>query len=324
MPAIRPEPTMITGRRVVSVVIVSWNTKQLLLGCIESLLRHAGEFGLELIVVDNASSDGSADAIETLYPEIKLIRSRENLGFARGNNLGIVASRGDYVCLVNSDIEVHDDALQKMIAFLERHPEIGVLGARLRNADGSIQQSCWNFPDLKRSFAEAFGLHWLIPGNIHFTRLVDLSVQNPISVDVACGAFCVIRRTALDQVGLLDERFYFYGEDIDWCRRFWDAGWQVGYFPAGEVIHHGGASSARAPAKYQVQAVRARMQYWRKHYSSLAMPLFYASLICLHLFRLVGGMLAASLRPGESADYRYKATLNWHALKWLVTGVMPT
>lgn len=302
-----------------STIIVNWNTRDLLLQCVGSLLRHGQPGANQIIVVDNASSDDSVAALRAKHPEVEVIASQENLGFAKGNNLGLTHARGEYVCLVNSDIEVFDDVLGAMAAYMETHPEIGVLAPRLLNRDRTIQQGCWHYPTLLRTIAFSLGLNRFFPRIKALSIKPDLTGSEPHEVDTACGAFWMIRRRALDKIGGLDEAFWFYSEDVDYCRRFRDEGWQVVYYPAAEVVHYGGQSSGKAPVKYAIQMTRAKLQLWRKYSSPIGYALLWSAKACHHLIRTLGFGLK-SLLPNASDNDRHQRHCHWECLKWMLTG----
>jgi GT2 family glycosyltransferase len=215
-------------------------------------LRQSVREPLEVIVVDNASSDGSPEAVRANYPAVQLICNSGNDGFARGNNIGIRASQGEYLFLVNSDVVVSDGCFEKLLRYMDGHPEIGMLGPRILGSDGKVQRNCMGFPSLWNTLCRAVALDTLFPQSqlfgSHFLTFWNFDDTRP--VDVINGCFWVLKRSAVDEVGLLDERFFMYGEDVDWCKRFRQKGWKVVFFGEAEALHYGGASSANAPIKF--------------------------------------------------------------------------
>ncbi len=310
---------------VVSVIIVSWNARDYLMECLDSLVKEKPPYAMEIIVVDNASSDGSPDWVQSRYPQARLIRNQANLGFAKANNIGIAQSAGKYLCLVNSDVKVFKGCIEALIEYCERHGEVGVAGPRLIGRDGKLQRSCRGFPSLWNTFCRALALDTLFPKARLFTTysLTHWPQENLKEVDILSGCFWLVRREALDGVGLLDESFFMYGEDMDWCRRFWDAGWKLVYLPAAGAQHYGGASSSNAPLRFHVEMNKADLRYWKKHHSPIAVG-FYLILNSLHpILRLAGySMVLAVSRPrGEKRDiYRYKVKRSLAHLAWLFTG----
>lgn len=306
-----------------SVIIVSWNAKSFLLQCVQSVLNQAVPAPLEIIVVDNASTDGAPDAVERAFPTVRVIRNEANLGFARANNIGIRASSGDYLLLINSDVVVTDDCFQQLVQYAETHPAVGILGPQILGADGQVQRSCMGYPSLWNSLARALALDSAFPRakglGGQLLTFWDHSDTRP--VDVINGCFWMVRRTALAQVGLLDERFLFYGEDIDWCRRFNQCGWQVVFYTAARAIHYGGASSSSAPVRFHVEMQRAAYQYWRKHYSRTASTGFLGINLLHHTCRLAGELLAYPWRhQREAASHRIERA--WASIRWTAATMM--
>lgn len=232
-----PEPT--TSE--VSVVIASFNTRELLERCLGDLEAQAAA-ALQTIVVDNASSDGSQEMVRERFPEVELIELPENVGFARANNLAFERCRGEYVLLVNSDTFLHPGGLSEMVAAARRHPRAAAIGARLLNADGTLQRSAWPFPDPARLLLEAFGLHRLLRRTPFYEDLGTWPHDGERSVDFVIGACLLLRTEALREVAGFDERFWMYGEEADLQRRLVARGWSAIFAPKAEAIHVGGAS----------------------------------------------------------------------------------
>ena len=288
----------------ISIIIVSWNAKGYLLKCLSSLRYQKNP--TEIIVVDNASADGSPEAVARDYPQVQLIRNRENLGFSRANNIGIKAAQGNYLAFVNSDVVVLPNCMEVLIDFLAAHRDVGMVGPKILGKDARLQPSCRSFPTLKTEFCRATALDRLLPARW------DHSKVEP--VDVLQGSFMVVKRKALEDVGLWDERFFVYGEDLDFCRRFWKSGWKIAFIPRARAIHYGGASSSNAPVRFYIEKQRAELQYWRKHRSPRAVR-GYLLLSALHeTLRALGYALPALLK--ESA--RYKMRRSVACLRWLL------
>ncbi|MBZ5499104.1 MAG: glycosyltransferase family 2 protein [Acidobacteriia bacterium] len=289
----------------ISVIIVSWNACRFLEECLESLSRGVTR-SYEVIVVDNASSDGSANMVTARFPWVTLIQSEENLGFAKGNNLGIRRSRGRYLALINSDVKVLPACLDRLAAFLDDRPHVGMVGPRIMYDDGRQQSSCRRFPGLWNNICELFRLNRLFPRSAFFAgeHMFYFSYDRVCEVDVLVGCFILVRRVAVEHVGLLDESFWMYGEDLDWCRRCWSAGWKVMFYPGAEAIHYCGASSAKDPVRFGVAQQQARLRFWAKHYSWLAQCWFIAInaiQCCCRLFAAGFEALANKPRRQNSA-----------------------
>jgi GT2 family glycosyltransferase len=231
-----------------SVIIVNWNTAELTLRSLEALQTALpSRIDAEVVVVDNGSTDGSADRIADRCPDVRLIRRSDNGGFARANNEAFVAARGDLLFLLNSDALALPGSVEALTGYLDQHPRCGLVAARLLNADLSLQPSCWRFPRWDTALLEALYLYRLLPSQAAGERLLsgywDHSRVRP--VDWVMGAAMMVRRAAIDHVGGFDERHFMYGEDLDWCWRIRRAGWEIAYEPAASVIHLGGQSSAQ-------------------------------------------------------------------------------
>ena len=306
----------------VSVIIVNWNARDYLLSCLASLSAGACRYPMEIIVVDNASTDGSGAWVKAHFPQVRLLQSPTNLGFAKANNLGAAASTGRYLCYVNSDVKVLEDCISRLVDYCEQNSLVGMAGPHILGGDGKLQRSCRGFPTLWNMFCRALALDSLFPGHRLFTgfSLAHWPHDGLRPVDILSGCFWLVRREALHQVGPLDEAFFMYGEDLDWCKRFWEQGWQVVYVPTAEAIHYGGASSANAPLRFYIERQRADLQYWRKHHSRPAVAAFFL-ISLLHLaLRTLGYTLALGFNRRERATYRHKVARSVAGLKWMFTG----
>ena len=302
-----------------SIITVSWNVRDLLRACLLSLRtspaadlgdgdpsRHAGAVGSgcahpespptlhpssfilhpwssEVIVVDNNSADGSAQMVAQEFPEVNLIANRENRGFTSANNQGLALSRGRYVLFLNPDTRVLGDALAIMLAYMEDHPRVGVLGPQLRYADGTVQSSRRRFPTLATALFESTPLAWHWPParnpwaqRYHMADRPDDQVQ---TVDWIVGAALLARRAVLDQIGGFDEGYFMYSEELDWCRRAADASWQIVYLPAAQVIHYECKSSEQVVAARHIRFQTSKVRYFRKFHGPLAAEALRAFLL---------------------------------------------
>jgi GT2 family glycosyltransferase len=280
---------------------------------------------MEIIVVDNASADGSPECVAQQFPHVRLIQTGANLGFAKANNVGIAASKGRYLCLVNSDVKVLEDCINRLVDFCEQHADVGMVGPHVIGGDGKLQRSCRGFPGIWNMFCRALAFDSIFPGNRLFTgySLSHWSHNTERPVDILSGCFWLVRKAALDKVGTLDEVFFMYGEDMDWCKRFWSNGWKVVYVPSAHAIHYGGASSSNAPLRFYIERQRADLQYWKKHHKGPAVVCFFL-ISCLHLvLRAIGYTLALGLKRQERQTYRHKVGRSIACLKWMFTGRAP-
>ncbi len=289
----------------ISIVIVSWNAKAYLKVCLESIAIAPPCRSTEVIVVDNASTDGSADMVEATFPHVKLIRSDENLGFAKANNMAIQQCRGRCISLVNSDVKILPGCLDALASYLDHNPRVGNVGPRILNADMSLQSSCRRFPSLWNNLCSALGLAAAFKNSRLFSgeHMLFFPHDRALSVDVLVGCFWMIRRETLQAVGPLDEEFFMYSEDVDWCRRCWAAGWQVAFFPGGQAIHYRGRSSAKDPVRFEIAQQRSLLQYWHKHHGLLGLLEIRGVLVCHHALRCLYGLLSRCFRSsGTSRD----------------------
>jgi GT2 family glycosyltransferase len=262
----------------------------------------------EILVVDNASGDGSADMVEAEFPMARLHRSPENLGFPGGNNVGYRLSHGRYFLLLNSDTVVAPGAFAELVAFADDRPRVGIVGPRVLNPDGSLQMSCRRFPTLGAGLFRNTPLGRLFPNN-RYTRdylMTDWSHDEPRAVDWVSGCCLMARRAMIEEIGLLDEGFFMYCEDVDWAYRAGQAGWEVYYDPRATIVHEIGRSTDQAVTRMIVQFHKSMYRFFCKHYAATANPVFRAV--------VVGGLLArAGLMLGRNRALR--ARIQWRELR---------
>lgn len=302
-----------------SIIIVTWNGKRYALECLQSLFAQPLGMAAEIIVIDNASSDGTPEAIRAQFPKVNLIENEKNLGFAKANNIGLAASRGRYVCLINSDVVIPPRCLEKMLAYLQANPNIGVLGPKMLSPDGRIGFSVMRLPTVWNTLCCALGLHAIFPASALFGGFMmgGYSYDSIDYVEVLTGWFWMIPRAALEEVGKLDEQFFMYGEDIDWCYRFRKAGWRVVFYPGAEALHYGAASSANAPTRFYIEMRRANLQYFRKHAGRLRTS-GYRLAICLHeLTRILGYSVIYCFNEARRAEAAFKVGLSSSCIRWI-------
>jgi N-acetylglucosaminyl-diphospho-decaprenol L-rhamnosyltransferase len=253
----------------ISVVLVSYNTRELLLAALASVVSDGAE---EVVVVDNASVDGSAEAVRSAFPRVKVLENPDNPGYGAAANQGVSACSATFVLLLNSDTVVRPGALRTLADYLERHPRAGLAGPRLENPDGTLQRSCFDFLGTARLAVEKSPLgrwlasvplirdRWLIHHGPH---------DRPRTAPWVLGAALCLRREAFEAVGGFDTGFFLYAEEVDLCYRLWQAGWEVHFAPVATVVHVGGASSAPRRAEMEVQRVDSARRFYRRHYSPL-------------------------------------------------------
>ena len=267
-----------------SVVVVSYNTRLLLKACLESVWRAiacsaaertgsslpaqstAQPMAIEVIVVDNGSADGSADMVRTHFPVVRLIDG-ENVGFASGSNKGIAIAGGRYVLLLNPDTEVVADALVALVRFMDAHPQAGAAGGHLLNPDGSFQQSAFRFPTRLMSLFDFYHINHRVLNSRLNGRYPLSRYGASFQIDHPLGACLLIRREALEQVGPLDEAFFMYCEEMDWCMRIKRAAWEIWYVAEARVIHHGAQSTSQFRYRMYVELFRSRARFFAKYHS---------------------------------------------------------
>jgi len=295
-----------------SIIIVSWNTLDLLDACLASIMAHSPRRRFEVIVVDNASTDGSANMVRRRYPDARLIENEKNVGFARANNQGIRQAVGRYLLLLNPDTEVRPDALETLIRFLEQHNEAGAAGARILNPDGTLQYSCYPAPTLLNEWLHLFHLD-----RERREGMDAWDVTEPREVDVLLGACIMVRREALDEIGFLDERFFMYSEEVDFCYRLQKAGWSLYWVPQAEVVHHGGQSTRQVAADMFLRLYEGKLLYFRKHHGPGAARLYKLILLISSLSRLALVPLTWLERPSRRKEHRALAGRYWRLMRAL-------
>ena len=247
------------GRADIAICIVNWNRKDYLRACLTSLLGVQWAIDCEILVVDNGSTDGSAELVRTQFPAVRLIQNTTNLGFAKASNQAIKQNNSRYILLLNNDTRVDDNGLERMVHFMDAHPAAAVLGCRLRFAGGRLQRSAHHFLTVGSIVTDALFLNRLFPWTRTFgrTNMTYWGHDEVKDVDWLTGAALLVRRAAIHQIGLLDENLEAFGEDLDWCYRFKKANWRVVFFPGAEVVHFHGASSSRFAGE-NAEEIRAR------------------------------------------------------------------
>jgi GT2 family glycosyltransferase len=293
------------------IVILNWNTRDLLRDCLTSVFAARGETAFRVCVVDNASTDGSAAMVRAEFPGALLIENVVNNGYAAGNNVGLKALGFDcqpgeaprYALLLNPDTVVPDDALADMVAYMDARPACGVAGPKLILPSGELDLACRrSFPTPEVSFYRLTGLSKLFPKSRLFGRynMTYLSPDVETEVDSVVGAFMMVRQAAIAQVGLLDEHFFMYGEDLDWALRIRQAGWHARYYPAVTVLHVKRAASRRS-RRAQIAFHEAMLYFYHKHYAAVTNPVIGALVVLGIRLNLAATILRESLIRREAA-----------------------
>lgn len=304
----------------VSVIIVNWNTRDLLRGCLASVAAET-QVSHEVMVIDNASADGSAAMVATEFPDVVLIANAANRGFAAANNQGLVVAKGRHVLLLNPDTIVLEDAIGRMLGWLARHPDVGCVGCQVLEGPDVIQQTSFADPGPVNLAIVELGLHRLARWLPVFgrPRYRDWDRQTEREVDVVSGMFMLVPRLVLEAVGPLDEAFFIYVEEADWCRRIRKAGWRCVFAPVAQIVHldGGGKSTVQIKSRMHVQMQKSHLIYVRKHHGALAHAMVRTLFVGSALLRalLFGGLRLVRADPVTRARARLAAaSLRFHVL----------
>jgi GT2 family glycosyltransferase len=281
----------------VSIIIVTWNSQEFIRNCLDSIFLSQSNLTLEIIVVDNGSSDHTTKIVEEFYPQVNLIQNKKNLGYAKANNQGIEKVRGEYILLLNPDTQVLEDALSWMYEFMEENPKIGALGPKLLNPDKSVQASCGEFPTFSTLVWEFSGLSRLFPKSKIFGRwkMGYFDFNETREVDQPMGSCLMLRRETLDDVGIFDENFGMFFNDVDLCFAIRKRGWKIYFYPKAKVIHHKGASTKKVKAKMIWLSHLAFYKFFKKYKTGLVnrlllfiflIPLISSAWVRILFFRL--------------------------------------
>lgn len=275
-----------------SVIIVSWNVVGLLRRCLETLREDLRGIEAEVFVVDNDSADGSANMVRTEHPWAKLIANDANLGFAKANNQALEKSTGEFILLLNPDTEVLPGAVPYLLQFLDAHTKAAIVAPQLLNSDRSIQRSCRAFPTFNGMLFELLGLSKAFPDHPLFGsyKMLDFDHRQEREVDQPEGACLLMRRSVIDAVGPLDEGFFMLFEEVDWCYRIKQAGWEIWFAPQAQVVHHYGQSIKQVKARMILSSHRGLYRFWSKHYQGnrwYLSSLVYSGLMLLAYLRII-------------------------------------
>lgn len=312
-----------------TIIIVSWNTRELTLDCLASVYATIRNLNFEVFMVDNASVDGSIEAVQDAYPQVKIIRNQENLGFAKANNQALRLMQGRYALLLNSDTILTEEAIAKLITFLEVNPQVGMACGQLLNRDGSKQNSVANFPSLLSLMCNATILRLIFPKKFPSKRM-EYSV--PVQVDSCIGACLMVRKAAMDQVGLMDERYFFFMEETDWALSMQQSGWQSWLVADARIYHLQGQSVSLSQSGAEVHSIpkginvrsrllfyRSRYQYIRKWHRS-TFPLWVIMIMLRLLVNSILNLVGILLTLGLVRECRDRLRLYLQLLIWHLRG----
>ncbi|MFH1081404.1 MAG: glycosyltransferase family 2 protein [Pseudomonadota bacterium] len=297
----------------ISFIIVNWNTRDLLQNCLASISKAISDIRHEIIVVDNASGDGSVTMMHEKYPHVKVIQNNENRGFGAANNQAMRIMAGRYAVLLNSDTALTENAVYELFSFMENHPEAAMACGQLLNADGSKQNSIAAFPGLLTLVTNTSLLEVLIPKKYPSKRY---AYKQPIEIDSAIGACLLVRKAAIDTVGLFDERYFFFFEETDWAYRMKQSGWKVYHVPTAFIYHLQGQSIGR-DIRSRIEFYRSRYQFFRKWKSRPSFILISAVIVIRLCINWLLASVATIVTLGMQKEMRdkwvvYSRLLLWH------------
>lgn len=292
-----------------SIVIVNWNTRELLAKCLESVYAYRPKGEFEVIVVDNASSDASASMVRDRFPEVVLLETGENVGFARGINHGIRVSQAEHILLLNSDAELLPETCQRLLEVVNNESSIGMVGARILNTDGTFQASFNDFPTIWSEAIQALGLAKQVYGPYHPSHDPKEANEGRLC-DWVPGACFLVRSAAIDDVGLLDESFFMYSEEVDWARRMWNGGWQVYYCADAAVLHWGGKSADPASERQLGLLYSSKVKYFRKHHGPVVAAMLGFIIRLAALLKSSYWLARWALNP-DNRSYRLRMTSHY-------------
>jgi GT2 family glycosyltransferase len=304
----------------VTLTIVNTENRELLRTCLETIRNTVRNVSYEVIVVDNASTDGSAEMVAHEYPQVQLIRNESRLGYGNSHNKAIRAAKGRHILVLNEDMEMMDGAVDRMVAQADATPALGALGCRILNPDGSLQHSCFRFPTLASELFEA-----LFPYTMMFARsslrskMYGWSHDQKREVDVVLGCCMLVPRQVIERVGAFDPAFFVYSEEHDWCKRMTEAGLKNVFMPDAEMIHVGGQTSKRMSLRMALVQLDSRTKYFFKHHGPLQTFLLRSILLFSAAMRAFGWGLRLVLRGSGDAGAAAKFKEYWSSLKFVAT-----
>ncbi len=298
-----------------SIIIVSWNVVDLLAACLNSILADS-RLQTEIIVVDSASTDGTATMLKEQFPQVKVFQQVENLGFTHCNNIGLQSAKGRRLMLLNPDTEVLGDGLARMVEHLDQNPDVGIVGPHTLNTDGTTQSTRRRFPNLLTGLFESTWLQSFAPKSLLDRYYLNNGVSDEaiLDVDWMQGSALMARREVYAQIGGLDEGYVMYSEEVDWCRRAKNAGWRIVYLGTAQIIHHGGKSSEQVVARRHIHFQQSKLRYFRKYHGWLAAQLLRAFLLVSYLWQLM--LEAAKALLGHKRAMRLeRVSAYWQVLR---------
>ncbi|MBZ0310062.1 MAG: glycosyltransferase family 2 protein [Anaerolineae bacterium] len=296
-----------------SIIIVNWNVRDLLAACLRSIETYHGALKVEVIVVDSASSDGSVEMVQEQVPDVLLLAQTENVGFVKGNNIGLAKASGRYVMLLNPDTEVHPQALSAMVEYMDAHSEVGIVGPHTLNTDKTHQSTRRRFPTLLTGMVESTWLQSWFPDSIlQKFYAADLPDEGTYEVDWVQGSALLARREVYEQIGGLDDRYIMFFEELDWCKQAKLKGWKVVYKGDSYVTHHGGQSTEQVGTRKHIHFQHSKLQYFRKFHGRLAAFLLRLVLIANYGIQIL--IEGAKGAVGHKPELRRERVLTYAAV----------
>ncbi len=301
-----------------SIVIVSWNVRDFLAACLDGIRANAGALQVEVVVVDSYSDDGTVTMVRERFPWVKFLPQSSNVGFTRGNNLGLAAAQGRYLMLLNPDTEVVGEALPRMVKYMDDNPNVGIVGPQTLNSDGTTQSTRRRFPTLLTALFESTWLQGWAPRRVlddFYAK--DIADNDTADVDWVQGSALLIRRKAYAQVGGLDEQYVMFSEEMDWCKRVRRAGWRVVYMGDARIIHHGGKSTEQVSALKHIHFQNSKLRYFRKFHGPLAAFALRVFLLASYAEQLLLEELKATIGLKREMR-RERVRIYWKVIQSLV------
>jgi N-acetylglucosaminyl-diphospho-decaprenol L-rhamnosyltransferase len=297
----------------VSIVIVSFNTRELLRACLKSVMA-SNAVSLEVFVVDNNSSDKSAEMVEAEFPRVTLIRNSENRGFAAANNLALPRAAGHYVLLLNPDTVVQSDTLIRLVAFMDSQPSAGICGPKVLNSDGSLQSCGYTYPTILSEIRQSKNINKLIRLFVGEAPTFPPTDQ-PRQAEWVDGCCLMIRRSVIEQIGLLDEQYFLYAEELDWCFNAHKHGWAIYTVPSAQMTHHQGKSSEQKRDSSLALLIETRLSFYRKNYGAL-------NALMISIVYVLGCLKQLNREPQKS-KVKLRAVMHWLAWEFIPAPVVP-
>lgn len=303
----------------VSIVIICWNDHKVIFDCLKSIFEQQCRFECEVIVSDNGSTDGAPERIRKEYPQVRIVANGNNLGFAKGNNAGIKVASGEYVLILNPDTIVHENTLQRWLKYADSHPEAGAFGCRVLNPDGSYQTPARPLPTLRGAVIAALGLRWLgrLSAKYHADTYPGFEGDTERPIGMQSGCCILVRGPLLTKLGGFDERFFYHFEETDLCKRTWESGCPILYFPDAVITHLGGQSVGRFPIRFALETNRGRYRYFYKHFGMEAAERLRWAWLMHVAVRWIGYSMVRLSGKSDGlsnrlAMYRTVLRWNWH------------